>query len=323
MSDFGARLMQLLTPKQYDAALPIFNSFDAVLPVIETAVRGVNSADKLATVLVAHRDPETLEWIRDATMPIPKEVIPTDVPAWWLLKKKNAMFYNGFGRGDFGKFLMLSNMLTVKDSSEAREVDSHFGDVLAYIKSIKPPMYPYPIQEDLAQKGQTIFVNNCSKCHGTYSGAGSYPNLLIPASIIKTDSLLYKSNQQNPQFIEWFNKSWFAKGDHPAKLVPYSGYIAPPLDGIWITAPYLHNGSVPNLETLLNSKARPQYWKRNFEKPTYDYEKIGWEYQQVEKPKDKTVYNTTLRGYSNQGHTFGDRLSPEERKAVIEYLKTL
>ncbi len=318
-----SNIMQTFSPKSYAAALPIFTSFDATLPKMQTEVRGVNAADRLATVLVAHRDPQTLVWQQQPILNIPEEVIPTDVPAWWLLKKKNAMFYNGFGRGDFGKFLMLSNILTVKDTSEATEVNSHFGDVLAYIKSINPPKYPKPIDDNLSAKGKTIFVNNCSKCHGTYGSNGSYPNLLIPASIIKTDSMLYKGNQQNPQFIEWFNKSWFAQGDYPAQLQPFDGYIAPPLDGIWVTAPYLHNGSVPNLETLLNSKNRPKYWKRNFKNPSYDYENIGWIYQTVEKPERRTTYNTTLPGYSNSGHTFGDKLTDAERKAVIEYLKTL
>jgi hypothetical protein len=36
-----------------------------------------------------------------------------------------------------------------------------------------------------------------------------------------------------------------------------------------------------------------------------------------------TVYNTTIPGYGNYGHTYGDRLSEQERKAIIEYLKTL
>ena len=316
-------IMQTFSPKSYAAALPIFTSFDATLPFMQTEVRGVNAADRLATILVAHRDPKTLVWQQEPILGIPKEVIPTDVPAWWLLKKKNAMFYNGFGRGDFGKFLMLSNILTVKDTSEAAEVNSHFGDVLAYIKSINPPKYPRAIDKTLSTEGETIYVNNCSKCHGTYGNNGSYPNLLIPASIIKTDSLLYKGNQQNPQFIEWFNKSWFAQGEHPARLQPFDGYIAPPLDGVWITAPYLHNGSVPSLESLLNSKTRPKYWKRNFKSPSYDYENIGWAYQSVDKPQRRTTYNTTLPGYSNSGHTFGDKLTDAERKAVIEYLKTL
>ncbi|MEO6915904.1 MAG: hypothetical protein ABI151_09880, partial [Chitinophagaceae bacterium] len=240
---------------------------------------------------------------------------------WWLLKKKNAMFYTGFGRGDFGRFLMASNLLTVHDTAEAREVDNHISDVLAYIKSIKPPRYPHKIDGALAEQGRVLFNSNCSKCHGEKDD--EYPNLLIPASLIKTDSLLYTSNYQNPEMINWFNKSWFAMGDHPARLEPFRGYIAPPLDGVWITAPYLHNGSVPTIEAVLNSKIRPKYWSRDFNAPKYDYDKLGWVYTTVDKPGGTTVYNTELVGYGNYGHYFGDKLTDEERKAVIEYLKGL
>jgi mono/diheme cytochrome c family protein len=316
-------IMQTFAPSDYNATKDILRSMTTIAPLMETEVRGVNAADRLATLLVAHRDPITLEWQKTALLNIPEDVIPTDVPAWWLLKKKNAMFYNGFGRGDFGKFLMLSNILTVKDTSEAREVFSHFGDVLAYIQSIQPPKYPNPIDHEIAMKGIEVYRTNCSKCHGTYGLEGSYPNLLIPESIIKTDSMLFKANHQNPQFIEWFNKSWFAQGELPAQLVPSRGYIAPPLDGVWATAPYLHNGSVPTLETLLNSKIRPTFWKRNFQNNSYNYQSIGWDYESLKEPNGKKAYNTTLKGYSNAGHYFGDHLSTDERKALIEYLKTL
>ena len=323
IKNLATGFMKTFTPADYEATKDIMRSMTTIAPLMETEVRGVNAADRLATLLVAHRDPQTLEWQKEASLTIPDEVIPTDVPAWWLLKKKNAMFYNGFGRGDFGKFLMLSNILTVKDTAEAREVFSHFGDVLAYIKSIEPPKYPYPIDQNLANTGKAIFTNTCSKCHGVYGTESNYPNLLIPESIIQTDSLLFKANHQNPQFIEWFNKSWFAQGDLPARLVPSSGYVAPPLDGVWATAPYLHNGSVPTLETLLNSAIRPTYWKRNFEKPSYNSQSIGWDYETLQEPNGKKAYNTTLKGYGNQGHYFGDHLSSSERKALIEYLKTL
>jgi mono/diheme cytochrome c family protein len=233
------------------------------------------------------------------------------------------MFYNGFGRGDFGRFLMASNLLTVNDTSESRSVDEHMPDVLAYIYSLQPPKYPKAINQSLASKGKIIFEQSCSDCHGTYGANGSYPNLLIPESIVQTDSLLYKNNYSNPQFINWFNKSWFTTGDHPAQLVPFNGYIAPPLDGIWITAPYFHNGSVPTLEAVLNSKLRPQFWSRDFDHPQYDYENPGWKYKVEEKAGNTSVYNTNLPGYGNYGHYFGDALSDEERKAVIEYLKTL
>jgi hypothetical protein len=336
---FAENLLQKGDPKKYEAAAPFLKAIRVISGQLYTQVRGVNSADRLADLLVAHRDPQTLRWSDQAVIDVAGEVIPTDTPPWWLLKKKHAMFYNGFGRGDFGRFLMASNLLTVNDSSEAREVDNRISDVLAYIYSLEPPKYPYPINRQLARQGGMVFLQNCSKCHGHYDPGGresiqgqaggqasrdeEYPNLLIPESVIRTDSFLYKANYQSPQFIEWFNKSWFAQGDHPARLEPFNGYIAPPLDGIWVTAPYLHNGSVPTLEALLNSHLRPAYWSRDFNNPQYDYVQVGWKYAKMEGPDGTKVYNTTLPGYGNYGHTFGDKLSEKDRKALIEYLKTL
>jgi mono/diheme cytochrome c family protein len=317
------RLLKANAPKQYEAAAPFIHITKTIAPYLFADVKGVNIADRLAAILVAHRDPTNFKWSDSALMPIPEKLIPTDTPPWWLLKKKNAMFYNGFGRGDFGRFLMASNLLTVNDTAESRSVDEHMPDVLAYIFSLQPPKYPKTIDQSLAGKGKVIFEKNCSDCHGTYGANGTYPNLLIPESVIKTDSLLFKSNYSNPQFVTWFNKSWFTTGDHPAQLVPFNGYIAPPLDGIWITAPYLHNGSVPTLEAVLNSKLRPQYWSRDFDHPQYDYDNPGWKYKVEEKPLNTSTYNTKLAGYGNYGHNFGDELTDEERKAVIEYLKTL
>ena len=311
------------SPQKYEASKSFLQIAKAIGPHLSTAVRGVNAADRLAGVLAAHRDPVSFKWNDTAQMEIPAEVIPSDVPAWWLLKKKHAMFYNGFGRGDFGKFLMASNLLTVNDTAESREVDSHFNDVLSYIYSLQPPKYPKPINTKLAKEGAIVYTTNCSKCHGKYGADQSYPNLLIPEAVVQTDSMLFKSNYQNPQFVNWFNSSWFAQSDHPARLEPFNGYIAPPLDGIWATAPYLHNGSVPTLEGVLNSKLRPAYWQRNFDNPEYDYEKLSWHFSAAGTAQGNLVYNTSLPGYGNYGHYFGDKLTDKERKAVVEYMKTL
>ncbi|MEO6316019.1 MAG: hypothetical protein ABIU63_07160 [Chitinophagaceae bacterium] len=310
-------------PQKYEASKSFIQIAKTIGPHLGTQVRGVNAADRLAGVLAAHRDPVTFKWSDTALMEIPAAVIPSDVPAWWLLKKKHAMFYNGFGRGDFGKFLMASNLLTVNDTAESREVDTHFNDVLSYIYSLEAPKYPKAIDRLLAKKGEVLFITGCSKCHGKYGSNASYPNLLIPAAVIQTDSLLFQSNYQNPQFITWFNNSWFATSEHPARLEPFNGYIAPPLDGVWATSPYLHNGSVPTLEGVLNSKARPTYWQRNFDDPAYDYEKMSWQFTTATQPQGTAVYNTNLPGYGNYGHYFGDKLNEQQRKAVVEYLKTL
>lgn len=316
-------VLKLTAPRKYEASKSFINVAKAIGPYLVTEVQGVNAADRLAAILAAHRDPVTFKWNEKSQLEIPADVIPTDVPAWWLLRKKNAMFYNGFGRGDFGRFLMASNLLTVNDTAESREVDSHMPDILAYLYTLKPPAYPSSIDLQLSKEGERVFLDNCAKCHGTYGANESYPNLLIPQAVIQTDSMLYTSNYSNPQFVNWFNNSWFTQGDHPARLEPFAGYIAPPLDGIWCTAPYLHNGSVPTLEALLNSDLRPRYWSRDFDKPAYDYKSIGWQFTVLQQPGKKNIYNTDLPGYSNRGHYFGDQLTNEERKAVIEYLKTL
>ena len=209
--------LSVFGPKKFEASKEFLKVTRTLAPDLYTDVRGANAAERLTILLAAHRDPVTLKWTDEAQMPIPKEVVPTDVPAWWLLKKKNAMFYNGFGRGDFSKFLMASNLLTVADTSEASEVYGHFPDVLAYIYSIQPPKYPKPINEALALQGEKLFNDNCAKCHGTYGDNETYPNLLIPTSIIRTDSALSNSNLSYPQLINWFNKSWFTTGCKPCE----------------------------------------------------------------------------------------------------------
>jgi hypothetical protein len=152
---------------------------------------------------------------------------------------------------------------------------------------------------------------------------GYYPNKLVPEEIIGTDSIFLKYYSTNKGFEDWYNKSWFASSYQPAFSRPQYGYVAQPLDGVWITAPYFHNGSVPTIEAVLDSKQRPQYWKRNFDRQEYDYEKMGWKYKSISKPSGKKSYNTDIPGYGNYGHYFGDKLSSADRKAVIEYLKTL
>ena len=316
-------MLKLQSPKGFEAAREFIRASKAITAQLYAPVKGVNVADRLAALLVSHRAPTSFNWSDEAALDVPADLIPSDTPPWWLLKKKNAMFYNGFGRGDFGRFLMASNLLTVNDTTESAQVDAHMPDVLAYIYSLKPPKYPKAINQSLAVQGRVLFQKTCSGCHGSYGEQTMYPNLLIPESLIQTDSALYKSNYSAPQFVNWFNRSWFTQGSYPARLEPFEGYIAPPLDGIWVTAPYLHNGSVPTLDALLNSKLRPTYWSRNFDKPQYDYDKIGWKYAVETKGGSTSTYNTTLLGYGKGGHTFGDALSDKERKAVIEYLKTL
>lgn len=297
------------------------NSTEALFPLAITSTTGANPADKYALILANHRDKNNLKWNPNSTFLIGTDVIPTDVPAWWLLNKKNAMFYTGAGQGDFVKLMMASSLLTLTDTSNARVIDGHFVDVLAYIRSLKAPKYPFLIDNSKAEKGKITYINNCQSCHG--SNNGDYPNLLVSLAVVGTDEELSNANYANSNLIDWYNSSWFSKGQYSAKLVLTQGYVAPPLDGVWATAPYLHNGSIPTLSDLLNSPQRPVYWKKKLNVENFDITNVGWQYEKMTNKIDNSVYDTNEKGYGNSGHIFGDILSLEERNNLIEYLKTL
>ncbi len=308
---------------EWEAYYPASRGAKAIGPYILTKTRGVNPADKVFAVLSAHRNAADLTWSDEPQQPLLEDVVPTDVPAWWLMKKKNALYYNALGVGEFGRLSMASGLLTMTDSTEARRIDEHFADVMDYIRSIEPPAYSLPVDAALAALGEILFKNNCQKCHGSYGQNETYPNLLVEQSTVGTDPALAGLYAAYPEYHSWYNGSWFANDPSKAQLTPTDGYIAPPLDGLWATAPYLHNGSVPTLDDLLNSPQRPVYWRRSFDNADFDAEKVGWRYERLEEKADVNTYDTTLPGYRNIGHTFGDVLTAEERKAVVEYLKTL
>lgn len=302
----------------------------AIGPQIIQKIKGANSANNLAAVLAAHRDPATLAWYDTPQLPYPQNVVPVDVPPWWMLRKKNAMFYNALGHGDFAKISMASSMLTIVDTAKAKQVNEHFADVIAYLNTIQPPAYPQTVDTDLAEQGHQLFTSNCARCHGTYGDSETYPNMLVALDFIGTDPMLASETSLLDQFTTWYNSSWFNRDPYPANLSAGHGYVAPPLDGVWCTAPYLHNGSVPTLDDLLNSPQRPTYWQRkltdkgSFDTNDFDYEKGGWQYTTPAAGNgNPDIYDTTLPGYGNQGHTFGDKFTPSERAALIEYLKTL
>ncbi|MBK1645460.1 hypothetical protein CKO25_12550 [Thiocapsa imhoffii] len=294
---------------------------------------GVNSANNLTLALMAHRDPETLAWSETPLIePPPRTPLPVSVPPWWNMAKKHAMFYNAEGRGDHVRYMILASTTCTDSVAEAAEIDAWFVDVRAYLASLSPPRYPFPIDPLLAQEGATVFENTCRECHGTYGATPSYPNRVIALGKVKTDpELARKGFSDANRFLDWFGRSFYGELSQAA---PALGYIAPPLDGVWATAPYLHNGSVPTLAALLESGTRPTYWefdREGDEQPAFDPVNVGWTYRVRETGKAgamswderNRIYDTSRPGYGNQGHSFGDELSTAERQALIEYLKTL
>jgi len=292
-------------------------------------VRGTSEAGGMAVYLLGYRNP-------DLSMHSPRQELGLhddmceDVPAWWHLKKKKTMYYTGGADAHSVRSKMQFMMTPVTTRGEFDRHEPAFKDIDAYLRTIEAPKYPFSIDAEKAAVGRKLFTDNCASCHGTYGETSAYPNKIIPLDEIGTDSKRYDGI--SAEFAAFYDRSWFAD-EKPVghKSLPSKGYQAPPLDGLWATAPYLHNGSVPTVAGVLNSKARPAVFTRSYktEEADYDSKNLGWKYREV-KPDPKLsaieqrkIYNTRDPGRGNAGHTFGDHFTDDERAAVIEYLKTL
>ncbi len=298
-------------------------------------VRGTTEAAGMAVYLLGMRDPDLS--IRSSRLDLDlRDDLCEDTPAWWLLKKKRTMYHTGGGDARSVRSLMQFMLSPLNPPSAFTKAEPVFRDIQAYLLTLEPPKYPFPIDHGLAHQGEVVFNRTCSRCHGTYGPDGTYPNRIVPLAEIGTDPARYYGLTE--KFGRHFNRSWFTRerggwfaDDYVGRIT--AGYQAPPLDGVWATAPYFHNGSVPTVYDVLNSKARPRVFTRSYrtEAEDYDPEAVGWRVQvlacgpepSLPGVERRKVYDTTQPGRGNGGHTYGDRLSEAERRAVIEYLKTL
>jgi mono/diheme cytochrome c family protein len=305
-------------------------------PFTFTNVRGTSEAGAMSVYLLSYRQPDLNLRARPLDLDLHDDLCE-DVPAWWLLKKKRTMYHTGGGDVRSVRSLMQFMMSPLNQPAAFEAAEADFRDIRAFLLSIEAPKYPLPIDAGLAKRGEEVFQATCARCHGTYGPNWTYPNRIVPIDEIGTDRR--RLDGLSRKFGEYYNQSWFAQESRPGAGDGYggianNGYQAPPLDGVWATAPYFHNGSVPTLYDVLNSRSRPAIFTRSYrtDLPAYDARKVGWKVEVLKEapdPKDlppiefRKVYDTRRSGRGNGGHTFGDRLSDADRWAVIEYLKTL
>jgi hypothetical protein len=194
-----------------------------------------------------------------------------------------------------------------------------------YLNTAQPPPYPYPIDEALAQRGAPIYREYCARCHGE-SGSnftGELVGHVTPIELIATDP--HRLDSYTAELCANQNLLYSA---YPAERFSHFrktfGYANQPLDGIWLRAPYLHNGSVPTLRDLLNpASQRPRLFYRGYD--VYDPKNVGFVTSRAEENGHQYFQFDTLRpGNGNAGHegrVYGTELPPADKDALIEYLK--
>jgi mono/diheme cytochrome c family protein len=254
-------------------------------------------------------------------LPMDDSFGPTDIPAIWNLKKYDGegTTMNWAGDSHDSYSVIIDSALGLlgappKRNSEFLEEVKWLQD---YLRAKEPPPYPFPIDQALAAAGKPVFEANCASCH-----ASERTGKRMPLAAVKTDA--ERIGTWNADNAIAANKVVSSFGIERKGLVeaPLDGYNPPFLDGIWLRAPYLHNGSVPTLRDLLQPpEQRPKEFWRGYD--LYDPANVGFVVQGPEAQRIGTRHDTRDRAGSSEGHAFGTALSAGQKNALIEYLKTL
>ena len=204
----------------------------------------------------------------------------------------------------------------------------------------QPPEYPYAKDTTVAAKGESIYNEYCANCHGNpkppFRLDGTPPGkgvgTVVDIKDIATDdsrlnSYTWALAANQSTLYAGYEKDWGFQPSYPQRFTHFrktNGYANSPLDGIWLRAPYLHNGSVPNLRELLEpSSARSKSFYRGND--VYDTENVGFIANiPAQGGRRLFPFDTSKTGNGNFGHegrAYGTNLSADEKKALIEYMK--
>lgn len=293
-----------------------------------------------------------------ALMAWPFENIPAherigvvDFPSVWLQDKKRHMWLHWDGN---------NNKLEERNRSAAFGTGANFPNldresvkrIETWLLTARPPDFATTLGKKIDQAkaahGETLYVGLCADCHGL-SGTdftGASVGQTTPIGDIGTDRYRF----DNYTYDLMLNQSTLYVGNAEERFQHFrksDGYANMPLDGLWLRAPYLHNGSVPTLRDLLRKpKDRPKMFYRGITE--YDAENMGFVSRPDKNSGNKTdspfCYATNLQGLAdcgadapdnrntcdattcagngNDGHDYGTALSDPDKDALIEYLKT-
>jgi hypothetical protein len=259
-------------------------------------------------------------------LPAEEKIGLCDFPSIWNQGKREGMWLHWDGNNNSVQERNRSAAFGTGATPPTLDRDN-MKKIEEWLHDAKPPAYSelFPIDEALAARGEPLYAQYCASCHGRSGSdfSGEYVGTVTHIDKVKTDrwrldSYSYDLCVNQNLLYAGYGEERFS---HFRKTF---GYANAPLDGIWLRAPYLHNGSVPTLRDLLEpADNRPKEFYRGYD--VYDPKRVGFVSNIAEENGRKFfLYRTQLPGNGNFGHDgpeYGTRLNPEEKDAIVEFLK--
>jgi mono/diheme cytochrome c family protein len=249
-------------------------------------------------------------------LPVDATVGTVDLPSIWNQRPRQGLWLHWDGNNDRveerNKSAAIGAGATPKslDLASMRRIEDWLLDFPA-------PSFPAErIDATRAAAGRAVYGAACASCHDIGAPAVGQ---VTPIAEIGTD----------PGRLESFTPALATAMNTIGRGRPWAfshfrktqGYANMPLDGLWLRAPYLHNGSVPDLRALLFPAERPATFFRAYD--VYDWDRIGFVSAGPGAEREGVRFDTALRGNGNAGHLYGTELSTADKLALLEYLKTL
>ena len=281
-------------------------------------------------------DPMNLTKYFMTTQPLDHTVGQADFPSNWNLqaRKGTNLLFNWSGDTPSVRSVLIDSALGLGAAPDEKSrltypVDwldwnlrrrAWFGkrmdELDNFLSLLPPPKYPFEIDAKLAATGKPIYQKFCAECHEVGAARTSK---VMPIAEIGTDR--ERLDTWTQAAADEANSAVKNLGINRPNMMKNFGYVSPPLDGIWMRAPYLHTGSVPTLGDLLEPvEKRPRVFYRGYD--VYDRVKVGFVTQGAAAEHGGWKVDVTVPGEGNAGHDYGLDLTDTEKKSVLEYLKT-
>ncbi|NBF06774.1 hypothetical protein GV819_31360 [Pseudomonas sp. Fl5BN2] len=240
-----------------------------------------------------------------------------DLPQIWNQKPRESMYLHWDGNNNQIRERNYAAAMAVGATPES-VLPQSFNRVTQWLLGHQPPAWPFPIDQAKAAQGKPLWEANCAGCHDF--GKADTGQVTTHIQELGTDS--HRLDSFTTGLVQAFHGFKKPPFDFSAYRKTQS-YSNTPTDGVWLRAPYLHNGSVPSLWDLLQvPELRPQVFFTGSD--VYDPQKVGFitSGPTLQGP-GYFKYDTHLEGNSNSGHRYGTQLSDQQKWQLIEYMKTL